>query len=167
MLPLILPIATRMNNRREMNRTGRTGSKTNRMILDQLRIQRISLSPYFCMRWALVILVSSLLGMTAYCQDRCSCSGKYPVIASSFKVHGRLSIYNGSAVQRIWIIGTRRMLGIRDDTELPANLARLLGDFNTEVYGDFVVCPLTKFKTGSMQIVCVQSAYNLRSRKRN
>jgi len=99
-------------------------------------------------------------------QNSCSCAQKYPIAGTSFTVYGRLSYWNGNPAQRIWVIGTRRMLGIRGDTELPDNLAKLLGDFDTEVYGDFTVCPLTKSQTGVMQIVCVQSANNLKSKKR-
>jgi hypothetical protein len=53
------------------------------------------------------------------------------------------------------------MLGIREGTKLPKELEEVLDDFNTEVYADFQVCPITKSKIGQMQIVCVQAAKNI------
>jgi hypothetical protein len=120
----------------------------------------------FARRSASFFLALGFLASAVFCQDKCSCAGEYPVVDATFKVHGRLSNWNGNPSQRIWIIGTKRMLGIREGTELPANLTKLFGDFDTEVYGDFAVCPLTKSKPGVMQIICVQSANNLRAEKR-
>jgi|WetSurMetagenome_2_1015567.scaffolds.fasta_scaffold31740_4 hypothetical protein len=96
----------------------------------------------------------------------CACSMQEPVEGPFFKVHGRLSNWNGNPTQRIWIIGTHRMLGIREGSQLPDNLLKLLGDFDTEVYGDFVLCPLTRHRARQMQIVCVEHASNLRVEKR-
>jgi hypothetical protein len=120
----------------------------------------------FARRSAPLFLTLGFLSSMAFCQDKCSCAGEYPVVDAAFKGHGRLSNWNGNPSQRIWIIGTKRMLGIREGTELPENLSKLLGDFDTEVHGDFALCPLTKSKPGVMQIVCVQSANNLRAEKR-
>jgi len=114
----------------------------------------------------LLILVFGLPGLTVFCQDHCSCAGKYKTTGPALKIHGRLSNKNGNPAQIIWIIGTKRLLGIRGDTETPDNLNKLLGSFDTMVYGDFTVCPLTKSKPGFMQIVCVQSADNLIAKQR-
>ena len=61
------------------------------------------------------------------------------------------------------------MLGLRDeDSNLPPNLAKLLkGDFDDEVFGNFVVCPLTKDRTGEMQMVYVKSANTLKYHHRD
>lgn len=38
--------------------------------------------------------------------------------------------------------------------------------FETEAFGDFRVCPFTKKKPGEMQFVCIESAKNLRYRRK-
>jgi hypothetical protein len=115
----------------------------------------------------LFVFMFGVLESTLFCQDQCSCAGKFKTTGPSFKVHGRLSNKNGNPTEIIWIIGTKRILGIRDNTKLPDNLSRLLGDFDTMVYGDFTVCPLTKSRPGVMQIICVQAAENLIAKKRS
>jgi len=109
---------------------------------------------------ALLCSYTSLLG-----QEFCQC-GSGPGVGPSFKVHGRLSAWNGTPTLRIWIVGTKRILGIHgedsDSPSLPDNLTRLPGTFfDNPVYGDFEVCPLTKYRPGVMQIVCIKSASNL------
>ncbi len=103
----------------------------------------------------------------SYSQEPCACAGESKVVGPAFKVRGRLSAWNGNPTFRIWIVGTKRMLGIRDGTELPKELQALLGSFETEVMGDFVVCPLTRHKNGVMQIVCISSASNLVKRTKS
>jgi len=88
------------------------------------------------------------------------------VVGDCFTVHGRLSIWNGNPTMRIWKIGTKSMLGIREGTRLPKELEDVLGDFDTEIYADFQVCPMTRSKSGHMQIVCVQAAKNIHISKR-
>ena len=92
----------------------------------------------------------------------CLCAAENPV-ESCYEIRGRLSFWNGAPSTRIWIIGTHRMLGVHDeDQNLPSNLSELLkGDFDDEVFGNFVVCPLTRYKAGEMQIVYVKSANHL------
>lgn len=76
---------------------------------------------------------------------------------------------------RMWVIGTRRKLGIvgpvpeggGDEVEIiPDNLRHACekNDFPS-VYGDFEVCPFTKQKPDEMQMVCVESAEHLISVK--
>lgn len=99
--------------------------------------------------------------------EPCGCAGEAKAVGPSFRVRGRLSAWNGNPTFRIWIVGTKRMLGIRQGTEMPKELQALLGSFETEVVGDFVVCPLTRPKKGVMQIVCVGSASNLVTRTKS
>jgi hypothetical protein len=49
---------------------------------------------------------------------------------------------------------------------IPASIESKL-DFDKEVFGDFLVCPLTHSRPGRMQTICVESGKNLfvRSRK--
>jgi hypothetical protein len=103
--------------------------------------------------------------------------------------HGRLSIYNGNPSDRIWKIGTSRILGVfngpshfpphtiadDEDPELPVNLGMAYeadyrrwkqseGNRDYEfpvVFADFEVCPLEPEKKGEMQAVCVESAKNI------
>ncbi len=103
--------------------------------------------------------------------------------------HGRLSVYNGNPSDRIWKIGTRRILGVfngpshfppstiadDEDPELPVNLEMAYeadyrrwkqseGNRDYEfpvVFADFEVCPLEPEKKGEMQAVCVESAKNI------
>ena len=90
-------------------------------------------------------------------------------------VRGRLSVANGTPALRIWIVGTRRILGVSGwgmgETErelLPGNVWTALGDrpLDRDVFGDFEVCPFTRQRLGWMQMVCVASARNLVSRTR-
>jgi hypothetical protein len=79
------------------------------------------------------------------------------VIGKCFSFEGRASNWNGNPTLRIWMIGTHRVLGIREGAPIPGNLTSALKDFDTEVYGTFTVCPFTPYKKGVMQIICVDS----------
>ena len=61
------------------------------------------------------------------------------------------------------------MLGVHADEPLPDNAEQLLRAgggtpdlFDNLVYGDFELCPFTRFRPGHMQFVCVARAWNLR-----
>ena len=74
-------------------------------------------------------------------------------------VHGRFSIWNGSSVRRIWVMGSNHLLALRDyDEDAPGDL-----DVGIEksVFGDFLVCALDRYKPGHMQHVRVHKAKNL------
>ncbi|MGA8012234.1 MAG: hypothetical protein WB949_07400 [Candidatus Acidiferrales bacterium] len=54
------------------------------------------------------------------------------------------------------------MLGLpSEDSELPPNVKALLHGFEDDIFGDFVVCPLTKERAGEMRMVRVKSASKL------
>src|SRR6185437_1106699 len=93
----------------------------------------------------LLLLAASLLGDDSVNPP---CKAERRVVAACFKVHGRLSNWNGNPGQRIWIIGTKRMLGVRGDTHLPKALASRMGDFEDVATGDFEVCPFTPKREG-------------------
>jgi len=82
-----------------------------------------------------------------------------------FTVHGRLSVYNGSANLRIWIVGSNRMLYI--DAESPAleKINSIFGDgegwFTRDIFGDFTVEPLAKDIKGHMRPVRVLGVKNV------
>jgi|SRR5450755_1105219 hypothetical protein len=106
-----------------------------------------------------VLLSLLICSATLIADDRVNpaCRSDKRIVAECFKVHGRLSNWNGNPTQRIWIVGTKRMLGVREDTDLPRALGDVMGDFNDVAIGDFEVCPLTLEQKGRMQIVCVAS----------
>jgi len=70
-----------------------------------------------------------------------------------------VSVYRRAPTVRISIVGTKRVLGLRggvpewleEDLEVPGNV----------VTGDFLVCPLTRPKAGTIQVVCIESASNM------
>ena len=94
------------------------------------------------------------------------CKADKRVVAACFKVHGRLSNWNGNPTRRIWIIGTKRILGVREDTHFPKALKDKRGDFDDVATGDFEVCPLTRQQQGVMQMVCVAAVSDIKMSKR-
>jgi hypothetical protein len=59
------------------------------------------------------------------------------------------------------VIGTHHLLGVCQnscsDLSIPDNLAKVIKDSETEVYGKFTVCPFGDYKEGEMQMVCIES----------
>ena len=96
-----------------------------------------------------------------------SCRKDPRVVAACYTVHGRLNNWNGNPTRRIWIVGTKRMLGLRDGTELPGVLDKPLSDFDHEVYGDFEFCPFTPQKSGVMQVGCLAAVSKYEVKKRS
>jgi predicted AlkP superfamily pyrophosphatase or phosphodiesterase len=87
-------------------------------------------------------------------------------VGDSFRVHGRLSVYIGNPSCRIWVIGTNRILGIREVEEeclIPPSLSQILHEEinNRLIFADFIVSPLTEYKEGVMQSVRIESAENV------
>jgi hypothetical protein len=77
--------------------------------------------------------------------------------------HGRLSLWNGTPSIRIWIVGTHRILGVGGNGDkyfLPKALLDMMA-WGKDIYGDFYVTPLTKYKKGAMQMVRIDDARNL------
>jgi hypothetical protein len=97
-----------------------------------------------------------------------ACAASPLRVGACFTVHGRLTACTSIPNARIWIIGTKRILGVEDATANPAGDQLLPGRLDTEMfsgtpcskaaYGDFTVCPLTPSRPGVMQRVCVESA---------
>src|SRR5437867_1307143 len=77
-----------------------------------------------------------------------------------FTVHGRLSVYNGNANLRIWIVGSKRMLcSAGDSTPALDRINKFFGDgdgwFTRDVFADFTVEPLEPDIKGHMRPVRV------------
>ena len=92
-------------------------------------------------------------------------SSKNPATGPTFKVHGRLSVYCGNPSCRIWIVGTKRILGVAESDPpeavlMPAKLRELFAPERL-IFGDFTVLPLTKDEAGVMRMVRVISAENI------
>ena len=97
------------------------------------------------------------------------CSAADQFVGPCYPVRGRLSVWDGTPTVRIWVVGTQRILGIPSEetdfplkySKLPANVERLLVGNGTNIFGDFVVCPLTKERSGTMRMVFVKSANHI------
>ena len=94
------------------------------------------------------------------------------LVGKCFNVHGRLSTYNGNPAVRLWRIGTKRVLGVSDQRfslagyrNIPVDLSKQLNG-ETEILGDFLVCPFTRPRPGEMQLMCIESAKNIVVKKR-
>jgi len=92
------------------------------------------------------------------------CHQNPELVGSCYTVRGRLGVYNGSMIFRIWVVGTDRILGVTERRSLFCRLPSYLEDAvrpDSNVLADFVVCPLTADKPGWMREVCVDTAYNI------
>jgi len=116
----------------------------------------------------LLFMVLSGAPIVPSAQLACDCMHHQELVGECFVVHGRISFYNGNPTARIWVIGSKRMLGVSDQKgcSLPDNVQALM-NWETEVYGDFTVCPFSISKPGEMQLVCVAQANHLVAKKRH
>ena len=128
------------------------------------------------MRW-IGILGAALLvasaGSIARADPATACKDSPRVVDACFTVHGRLSAWNGAPTFRILRLGTNRILGVEGAYGDPENAippsvkALVLPDaFRVDLIGDYLVCPFTKERPGSMRIVCIADASGLVARRR-
>lgn len=82
-----------------------------------------------------------------------------------FTIHGRLSVYNGSANLRIWIVGSKRMLYVGGESPALEKINNIFGDgegwFTRDIFGDFTVEPLATDIKGHMRPVRVLGVKNV------
>lgn len=82
-------------------------------------------------------------------------------------VHGRFNLWNGSSVRRIWIVGTHRIVALRDeDRDLPKAIFTYLDKQaylkkTDGLYGDFKICALEPNLQGHMQHVRLKATRDL------
>lgn len=88
-----------------------------------------------------------------------TCEADQTPIEPCFRIHARLYTTNGIPV-RLWPVGTKRHLAVRNLDSLHPLIARYL-DSDSNLYGDFEACPLTEDRPGHMRSVCLRSAENL------
>jgi hypothetical protein len=62
----------------------------------------------------------------------------------------------GISEQRFFVDGFRNV---------PEDIENTLNE-DVAIFGDFVVCPFTRSKTGEMQLICIEEGKNLVVRKR-
>jgi hypothetical protein len=93
-----------------------------------------------------------------------TCATDPDLAGACFTVHGRLSYWNGAPATRISVMGTKRILGVPDEI-VPESMAPQLTD-SVEAFGDYRVCPMTRERTGHMQMVCIDSAENVTYKSR-
>jgi len=121
----------------------------------------------------LLILCGSVSAQSPPASAEKSCRQHPQLIGKCFSVHGRLSVYNGNPAFRVRRIGSKRVLGVSDQRfalpgyrNIPEELVKQLRGENA-ILGDFLVCPFTRSRPGEMQLLCMQSARNVATRKRN
>jgi hypothetical protein len=87
-----------------------------------------------------------------------------------FVIHGRLSAYNGNPTLRIWIVGSKRILGImapegKEGDLVPKKILDVFDDgqgwFTREMYADFTVEPLAPDIQEHMRPVRILDAKNV------
>jgi len=82
-----------------------------------------------------------------------------------FTVHGRLSVYNGSANLRIWVVGSKRLLYVGGESPALEKVNKILGDgdgwFTRDIFGDFTVEPLAPDIKGHMRPVRILGVKNV------
>jgi hypothetical protein len=114
---------------------------------------------------SVLALLLGVAGIASAQEQSPACQRRSEVVASCFTVRGRLSYWNGSPSARIWRVGTHRMLGVHRD-ELPKEIVARMSGFDTELLGDFEVCPFRHERPGHMQFICVESWRNIKVRPR-
>jgi hypothetical protein len=122
---------------------------------------------------SLVVVAAVVLALPACAAEPApSCAASPKLVGQCFTVHGRLTACTGVPNARIWIVGTKRILGVADAKGDVAATPLLPGSLEDEMFsgapcskaafGDYTVCPLTRSRPGVMQRVCVDGAARLR-----
>ena len=77
-------------------------------------------------------------------------------------VRGRFSVANGSSINRLWVVGSRHVLALKDgDENVPPAIERMWNKpnpFDYELWGEFHVCARERWIKGHMQHVRIISA---------
>ena len=119
----------------------------------------------------LVVCVMATTGSSSKVFEDKPCREHPKLVGKCFKVHGRLSVYNGAPALRLFNSGTRRVLGISEQRfalpgyrNVPQEITSNI-DQDKSLIGDYVVCPFTRQQRGEMQMICIQSVSNLEVRQ--
>lgn len=76
-------------------------------------------------------------------------------------VRGRYRVYNGSSIRRIWIIGTNRIVAMRDGDPYEPPMIRNHGVPGNSLYGQFLICARERSRPGRMQHVRIKATKNI------
>jgi len=103
----------------------------------------------------------------AIADDYLPCVDRKSIVGECLDIRGRVSLHNGNPSVRIWPVGSKRLLGVRDAEPplLPPELQKSLS-WDHYVFADLKVCPLTKPREGRMQVVCIASVRNAACREK-
>ena len=101
--------------------------------------------------------------------ERPACTQNTQLVGQCFMVQGRLSVH-ANMRPYLWPIGTHRLLGIAGPDGaiiMPPEIARIFASppFDRQLVANFEVCPFTRPRPGTMQMVCIAAARNLKIRK--
>lgn len=110
------------------------------------------------------MLVLLLLCGTAANAAEVACIDNPRRVGSCRVVHGRYSYWQGFPSARIWVIGTRKMIGVLMDEGIEG-IPEYFGKnvlWNDNLFGDFYVCSLFEEPQDEhMEAACIQSWRNL------
>jgi hypothetical protein len=116
--------------------------------------------PRIVMAAVLLFILASTSVQSQSPQSVNLCESAVKAETECFAIHGRMEVTAGLRI-RIWVIGTKRILGVDDYSyAMPKNITELLKTDN-RIYADFVVCPITPDKPGHMRFIQVCRASNL------
>jgi len=123
--------------------------------------------------WSVLTVALLMCGLDSSAQVSPAPMAKRPcrehpqLIGQCFTIRGRMNYWNGAPSVRIWQVGTKRILGVSEGRfkmdgylNLPAAIEAKLS-WESDLFGDFVVCPFTPDEPGVMRFVCVDSAKHL------
>jgi|SRR5690349_5821344 len=118
---------------------------------------------------AILVAALSSSGQQGTVNSEQVCTHQGLFVGPCFTVRGRMYAANGSPSYRIWVVGTKRILGVHEGVGVsecvtPALLDSLIGIEDKLVYADFVVRPVTPDRPGSMRMVCIASARRIATR---
>ena len=125
-------------------------------------------------QWKFLSLVSAVLlfqvgNAMGGISEAPTCTQNTQLVGQCFTVRGRLSVH-ANMRPYLWPIGTHRLLGIASlegTTIMPNEIERIFASppFDRQLFADFEVCPFTLPRPGTMQMVCIAAARNLKIRK--
>lgn len=85
-------------------------------------------------------------------------------VGPCFTVRGSVSVHSRAPIARLTVAGSNRVYGLEGG--VPESLEEDLDVPQNVVTGDFVLCPVTRPKTGTIQLVCIESSSNLMVREK-
>jgi hypothetical protein len=114
----------------------------------------------------ILMTVISGVAMAGTIHSDKGCKTNPEVVGSCFTIHGKIFTSNGTPSVRIWKVGTNRVLGVLpSENEIMPSVIKSKLNFETQIFGDYLVCPFTIEKKGHMQMVCIESVQNLSIKK--